>query len=100
MKPVVLSKDLVQEMLAVTGLYRQAAKIIGVDVSTLIVVAESYGVPVKRRSKIITAKLRAEITAEPRNIAASVLADRYHISVTSINRIRRGVRKKEESNLF
>jgi len=92
--PVVLSRDLIKEMLAAAGSYHQAAKIIGVDVSTLIVAAESHGVPVKRRPKKIMAEMRNQIAQQPRNVAASILAARYKISITTVNRIRRANQPK------
>jgi len=94
-KPVVLSRDLVEEMLTAAGSFNQAAKIIGVDVSTLIVAAESYGVPVKRRPKKVTAELRHRIAKEPAEVAASVLAARYKVSITTVNRIRRANQPKD-----
>ena len=98
-QPVVLSKDLVDEIVSIAGSLRKAAKIIGVDVSTLIVAVESFGQPIKRRPKKITTDKRIEIASESRSIPARVLAKRYDISVTTVNRIRRALTTKAQEEL-
>ncbi len=97
--PVTLTKDLIAEMVAVTGSLRKAAKIIGVDTTTLIVAADTYGIPVKRRPKKITAEQRNHIAEESKYISTSVIADKYNVSIATVNRIRRGARAKEQQIL-
>jgi len=93
-RPINLSRDLVEELISVTGSIRKAANVLGVDITTLIVAADSFGIPVKRRPKKITTKLRVALAAEPGTIPAKELASRYKVSIATIYRIRRAVRSK------
>jgi len=93
-RPINLSRDLVEELISVTGSIRKAAHVLGVDITTLIVAADSFGIPVKRRPKKITTKLRVALAAEPGTIPAKELASRYKVSIATIYRIRRAVRSK------
>ncbi|MBI3771783.1 MAG: TniQ family protein [Gammaproteobacteria bacterium] len=96
-KPIELTRDLIEEILTVTKSFRGAAKLLDVDVTTLMVAAESSGMNVSRRPKKITCELRSVIADEPHSVPSRILASRYNVSVGTINRIRRasGSRSKQ-----
>lgn len=84
-----LTKDLVEEVLATTKSFRQAAKTLGVDITTLQLAAESQGIKVPRRPKKISAEIRTAITKESITIPSRVIAKKYNVSIGTVNRIRR-----------
>lgn len=89
-KSIELSKDLVEEVVSITGSYRKAAEVIGVDITTLLVAVDSFGLQIKRRSKTITPGLRKKIIDASKTMPTAEVAKKYDISITSVNRIRRG----------
>jgi len=98
-KHIDLTRDFIEELLAATKSYRQAAKTLGVDISVLQIAAESQSMHVPRRPKKISLEIRNLIANEFISIPSSILAKQYNVSVGTVNRIRRVARKNSQISI-
>ena len=91
-KPIRPKVETLQEILRKTGSYRKAAKLLDVDINTLLVWAEAYGLPIKHRTKSITPDKRDAIRRDLLNYPVDAVAKLHGVSLATVYRIRRVIK--------